>query len=49
MQKVEPAISEAVYEVLDIERSAASRNSVGGTAPVRVREAIAAARRRYLE
>jgi argininosuccinate lyase len=49
MQKVEPAITERVYEVLDIERSAASRDSFGGTAPARVREAIAAARRRYLE
>src|SRR5438094_10554902 len=49
MQGVDPAITKAVYEVLDIERSVASRNSFGGTAPARVREAIAAARRRYLE
>jgi argininosuccinate lyase len=48
MQRVEPAITEAVYEMLDVERSVASRNSFGGTAPARVREAIAAARRRYL-
>ena len=48
MQTVEPAITEAVFEVLDVERSAASRGSFGGTAPARVREAIAAARRRYL-
>jgi argininosuccinate lyase len=48
MQAVEPAITKAVYGVLDVERSAASRNSFGGTAPDRVREAIAAARKRYL-
>jgi argininosuccinate lyase len=34
--------------VLDVERSVASRKSFGGTAPERVREAIAAARQRYL-
>jgi argininosuccinate lyase len=47
MQAVEPAITAAVYDVLDVERSAASRMSFGGTAPERVREAIAAARARY--
>jgi argininosuccinate lyase len=44
MQAVEPGITEAVYEVLTVERSVASRTSLGGTSPVRVREAIAAAR-----
>jgi argininosuccinate lyase len=48
MQEIEPAITKAVYEVLDVERSVASRASVGGTAPARVREAIAAARKRFL-
>lgn len=48
MQAVEPAITDTVYSVLDVERSVASRNSFGGTAPDRVREAIAAARNRYL-
>ena len=48
MQGVEPAITAAVYEVLSVEHSVASRTSVGGTAPVRVREAAAAARRRFL-
>ena len=48
LQTVEPAITEAVYEVLDIDRSVGSRTSLGGTAPERVREAAAAARRRYL-
>ncbi|MBV9153270.1 MAG: argininosuccinate lyase [Alphaproteobacteria bacterium] len=49
MQAVEPGIGDAVYEVLDPERSVASRSSYGGTAPQRVREAIGAARRRYLQ
>jgi argininosuccinate lyase len=48
LQAVEPAITAAVYEVLAVEHSAASRISLGGTAPVRVREAAAAARRRFL-
>ncbi len=49
LQAVEPGITQAVFEVLDVERSAASRTSFGGTAPARVREAAAAARRRFLE
>jgi argininosuccinate lyase len=48
LQAVDPAITPAVYDVLEIERSVASRASFGGTAPQRVREAAAAARRRYL-
>jgi argininosuccinate lyase len=48
MQAVEPRIADAVYDVLDPARSAASRTSFGGTAPSRVREAVAAARARYL-
>jgi argininosuccinate lyase len=47
MQAIEPAITASVYDVLDVERSAASRTSHGGTAPDRVRTAIAAARKRY--
>jgi argininosuccinate lyase len=47
LQAVEPAITPAVYEVLGIDSSAASRTSFGGTAPERVREAAAAARRRF--
>ena len=39
MQKVEPRINEEVYSVLSIESSVASRTSLGGTAPGRVREA----------
>ncbi len=49
LQAVEPAITSAVYEVIEVERSVASRTSFGGTAPVRVREAAAAARKRFLE
>ena len=48
LQTVEPAITPAVYEALAVERSVASRTSFGGTAPTRVREAAAAARRRFL-
>jgi argininosuccinate lyase len=47
-QAVEPAISDAVYQFIDVVHSVASRASYGGTAPARVREAIAAARRKYL-
>jgi len=48
MQKVEPGITEAVFDVLSVERSIASRTSFGGTAPARVRESVAAARERFL-
>jgi len=48
LQAVEPAITAAVYEVLAVEHSVASRTSLGGTAPIRVREAVAAARERFL-
>jgi argininosuccinate lyase len=37
-----------VLEVLGVERSVESRRSLGGTAPERVREAVAAARARFL-
>ncbi len=49
MQAIEPAITSAVYEILDPDRSLASRNSFGGTAPECVRAAVTAARRRFLE
>jgi len=48
LQAIEPAISAAVYDALDTDRSVASRMSFGGTAPERVRAAIAEARRRFL-
>jgi argininosuccinate lyase len=49
LQAVEPAITGAVYDVLDAARSVASRTSFGGTAPERVRAAAAEARKRFLE
>ncbi len=48
LQAVEPAITDAVYDVLDAARSAASRTSFGGTAPEGVRTAAADARKRFL-
>ena len=44
LQSVHADITAAVFEVLSVEASVASRQSFGGTAPDRVREAIAAAR-----
>ncbi len=41
MQAVHPGITEAVYTVLGVENSVASRRSYGGTAPERVREQVA--------
>ena len=49
LQAVEPAITADVYEVLSPDRSVASRTSFGGTAPERVRAAIAAARQSLLK
>jgi len=49
LQGVEPALTDAVYDVLDPTRSVASRTSFGGTAPERVRAAAAEARKRFLE
>jgi argininosuccinate lyase len=49
MQAVEPTITAAVYEILDPDRSVASRTSFGGTAPECVRAAVIAARKRFLE
>jgi argininosuccinate lyase len=48
MQAVEPRITDDVFTVLTVEASVASRTSFGGTSPVRVREACAAARGRFL-
>jgi len=41
MQKIEPAITAEVFAVLSLDSSVASRMSLGGTAPDRVREQIA--------
>jgi argininosuccinate lyase len=48
LQAIESAITAGVYDVLDVDRSVASRTSFGGTAPECVRAAVAAARRRFL-
>ncbi|HYM03596.1 MAG TPA: argininosuccinate lyase [Stellaceae bacterium] len=48
MQGVEPGITAAVYDVLTVEKSVASRTSFGGTAPVNVLGAAAKARTRFL-
>ncbi len=40
---IDARIDARVYDVLSVDASVASRTSIGGTAPVRVREAIAAA------
>jgi argininosuccinate lyase len=47
LQAIEPAITAEVFQVLDPVASVASRTSFGGTAPDRVRAAIAAARQRF--
>ena len=48
LQAVEPRITDAVFDVLAVERAVQSRTSFGGTAPDRVRAAVAAARERFL-
>jgi argininosuccinate lyase len=49
MQAIEPAITSDVLDVLGVEASVRSRTSEGGTAPDRVRQAVAEARRRFLQ
>ncbi|MGI4877296.1 MAG: argininosuccinate lyase [Janthinobacterium lividum] len=44
LQAIDRRIDARVFDVLSVEASVASRTSHGGTAPVRVREAVAAAR-----
>ncbi|HLI23061.1 MAG TPA: argininosuccinate lyase [Stellaceae bacterium] len=48
MRKVEKRITPALFNVLTVERSVASRTSFGGTAPANVARAAASARRRFL-
>jgi argininosuccinate lyase len=43
LQAVDPRIDEGVREALSVDASVAARASEGGTAPVRVREAVARA------
>ena len=44
LQAIDPRIDAAVHEALSVDASVAARTSYGGTAPVRVREQVAAAR-----
>jgi argininosuccinate lyase len=44
LQAIDPRITASVFDVLSVEKSVASRVSFGGTAPVRVHQAIAAAK-----
>lgn len=48
LRSIEPRITEAVFPALSIEASLDSRRSFGGASPVRVREAVKAARERFL-
>ena len=48
MQRTESRIKPEVFDVLTVDRAVASRDSFGGTAPVRVRAAVKAARERFL-
>jgi argininosuccinate lyase len=48
MQAIEPRITADVFTVLTVQASAGRRTSFGGTAPVRVAEAVAAAKGRFL-
>jgi argininosuccinate lyase len=49
LQGIEPKITKAVYDVLTVEASVSARQSFGGTAPVRVKEQVAAAKERFLK
>jgi argininosuccinate lyase len=48
MQGVEKRLTRAVFRVLTLDYSVASRKSFGGTAPANVRRAVAQARERFL-
>lgn len=49
LHSIDSRITDAIYEVLDEARAVHSRTSFGGTAPERVREAVAQARRKFLD
>jgi len=49
MQSVAEGITDSVFGVLGVDEAVESRASFGGTAPQRVREAVADARKRYLQ
>ncbi len=48
MQEIEPRVTKDVFDVLSVEKAIESRDSLGGTAPTRVKAAVAAARERFL-
>ena len=48
MQRVERRITPAIFRVLTVEKSVASRKSFGGTASANVTRAVAAAKKRFL-
>ncbi|MFN4282934.1 MAG: argininosuccinate lyase [Alphaproteobacteria bacterium] len=49
MQAADKRITKSVYGVLSVDKSVASRTSLGGTAPSRVRAAAKAARKQFLK
>jgi argininosuccinate lyase len=49
MKAAHPALDERIYQVVSVEASVNARTSYGGTAPERVREQVAEARRRFLD
>ncbi len=48
MRRIDRRITKAVFSVLGVDKSVASRTSFGGTAPINVARAVKAARKRYL-
>ena len=48
MKRIEPRITDDVFNVLSVEKSVTSRTSFGGTAPENVKLQIAHARERFL-
>ena len=49
MRSVVPDIDESVFEALSLERTLSSKSAIGGTAPVRVEEALRSARKLIAE
>ncbi len=49
MQSIEPRITADIFNVLSVDASVNSRTSFGGTAPSCVRDAIAAARQKWIQ
>ena len=49
MQSVEAGITDDIYSVLSVESALAGRTSYGGAAPENVRQAVADARKRFLD